>query len=204
MFRFAYYTLIVLILSNCSYYSFKGSIPAHINNVVIPPIVNKTSEYTVATILNEKFLDLMLLENILDIVSFESADSKLDITIKSVSDKPNIFTPDNSTGYEIVNEWKVMIQIDIIWYDLVYNRDIIIVEDIIDSGQTIKEIFARFNEMNPISIKVITLLHKNISKDIDMVDCLTAFDIENKFVIGYGLDYNNLFRNLKDIYIDNE
>jgi len=85
-----------------------------------------------------------------------------------------------------------------------YNRDIIIIEDIIDSGYTIKEIFTRFNEMNPISIKVVTLLHKNIAKDIDMVDCLAAFDIQNKFVIGYGLDYNNLFRNLKDIYIDNE
>ena len=84
------------------------------------------------------------------------------------------------------------------------DRDIIIVEDIIDSGHTIREIYSRFSSMNPISLKVITLLNKNIAKDIDMIDCLTAFDIENKFVIGYGLDYNNLFRNLKDIYIDNE
>ena len=88
MFRFAYYIIIVLIVSNCSYYSFKGSIPAHIKNIVIPPIVNKTSEYAVATILNEQFLDLMLLENILDIVSYEIADSKLDITIISITDKP--------------------------------------------------------------------------------------------------------------------
>jgi len=58
--------------------------------------------------------------------------------------------------------------------------------------------------MNPVSIKVITLLHKNIASNIEMLDCITAFNIENKFVIGYGLDYNNLFRNLKDIYIDNE
>ncbi len=85
-----------------------------------------------------------------------------------------------------------------------HDRDIIIVEDIIDSGETIKEIYNRFNEMNPVSIKVITLLHKNIASNIEMLDCITAFNIENKFVIGYGLDYNNLFRNLKDIYIDNE
>jgi len=84
------------------------------------------------------------------------------------------------------------------------DRDIIIVEDIIDSGHTIKEIYSRFSSMNPVSVKVITLLNKNIAKDIDMIDCLTAFNIENNFVIGYGLDYNNLFRNLKDIYIDNE
>ena len=105
MFRKIYYIIFIFMLPSCSYYSFKGSIPAHIKNVVIPPIVNKTSEYTVATILNEKFLDLMLLENILDIVSYENADSKLDIVVKSVTDKPNVFTPDNSTGYEIVNEW---------------------------------------------------------------------------------------------------
>ena len=84
------------------------------------------------------------------------------------------------------------------------NRNIIIVEDIIDSGKTIKEIYYKFKEMNPLSIKVITLLHKNIAKNIDMIDCMAAFNIENKFIIGYGLDYNNLFRNLKDIYIDNE
>ena len=84
------------------------------------------------------------------------------------------------------------------------DRDIIIVEDIIDSGHTIKEIYSRFSSMNPVSVKVITLLNKNIAKDIDTIDCLTAFNIENNFVIGYGLDYNNLFRNLKDIYIDNE
>jgi len=125
MFRLVYYMIFLFVFSNCTYYSFKGSIPAHIKNVVIPPIVNKTSEYTVATILNEKFLDLMLLENILDIVSYESADSKLDIIIKSITDKPNVFTPDNSTGYEIVNEWKVMIQVDMIWYDLINNKDII-------------------------------------------------------------------------------
>ena len=84
------------------------------------------------------------------------------------------------------------------------NKDIIIVEDIIDSGATIKEIYSRFNSLGPISIKVVTLLHKNIAKNIEDIDSITAFDIENKFVIGYGLDYNNLFRNLKDIYIDDE
>ena len=77
------------------------------------------------------------------------------------------------------------------------NKDIIIVEDIIDSGATIKEIYSRFNSLGPISIKVVTLLHKNIAKNIEDIDLITAFEIENKFVIGYGLDYNNLFRNLK-------
>lgn len=125
MYKIVHYITILFVFSNCSYYSFKGSIPAHIQNVVIPPIINQTSEYTVATILNEKFLDLMLLENILDIVSYENADSKLDIIVKSISDKPNVFYPDNNTGYEVVNEWKVMIQINMVWYDLINNKDII-------------------------------------------------------------------------------
>lgn len=125
MYKIIHYIMILFVFSNCSYYSFKGSIPAHIQNVVIPPIINQTSEYTVATILNEKFLDLMLLENILDIVSYENADSKLDIIVKSISDKPNVFSPDNNTGYEVVNEWKVMIQINMVWYDLINDKDII-------------------------------------------------------------------------------
>ena len=125
MYKIVHYITILFVFSNCSYYSFKGSIPAHIQNVVIPPIINQTSEYTVATILNEKFLDLMLLENILDIVSYENADSKLDIIVRSISDKPNVFSSDNNTGYEVVNEWKVMIQINMIWYDLINNKDII-------------------------------------------------------------------------------
>lgn len=125
MFKFVRYILILFLIFNCSFYSFKGSIPAHIKNVVIPPIVNKTSEYTAATILNEKFLDLMLLENILDIVSYENADSKLDITVESVTDKPNVFSADNSSGFEVVNEWKVMIKVDMIWIDLINNEEII-------------------------------------------------------------------------------
>lgn len=125
MYKFYILLLVTTFFSNCSFYSFKGSIPAHIKSVVISPIINNTSEYTVSTLLDEKFTSMMLLENILDIVKYENADSKLDITIKSISDKPNIFTIDNDSGYEIVNEWKIMIQVQIKWYDLVNNVDIV-------------------------------------------------------------------------------
>ena len=119
------YFIVTLLMGSCSFYSFKGSIPAHIKNVVISPIINNTSEYTVSTILEEKFVNMMLLENILDIVKYENANSKLDIVIKSISDKPNVYTIDDGSGYEIVNEWKVMIQVQIIWYDLINNIDIV-------------------------------------------------------------------------------
>ena len=119
------YIIFIILMGNCGFYSFKGSVPAHIKNIVISPLINNTSEYTASTILEEKFINMMLLENILDIVKYENADSKLDITVKSISDKPNVYTIDNQDGYEIVNEWKIMIQVQIYWYDLIQNKDIV-------------------------------------------------------------------------------
>ena len=122
---FPFKIIILLFAINCSFYSFKGSMPAHIDSVVISPIINETFEYTASTVLNDKFTSLMLLENILEIVSYENADSKLDIIVKAISDKPNVFTIDSDSGYEVVNEWKILIQVEVIWYDLINNVDII-------------------------------------------------------------------------------
>ncbi len=116
---------LLLLLQSCSYYSFKGSIPSHINSVVITPLKNETSEYMISDLLNEKFMNLLLFENILDIESFQNADSKLDIIITSLTDKPNIYTIDSNTEYEIVNEWKITMNVKIIWYDLINNENII-------------------------------------------------------------------------------
>ena len=117
--------LLILTLHNCGYYSFKGSIPTHINSVVISPLKNETSEYIISDILNEKFLKLILLENIIDIVSFEDADSKLDITITTLTDKPNVYSFSSSNEYEIVDEWKIQMSVKISWYDLKSNEAII-------------------------------------------------------------------------------
>ena len=119
------FIITLLLLFSCSYYSFKGSIPSHINSVVVSPINNVTAEFLITELLNEKLLKLMLLENILDIVSFEDADSKLDITIKSITDKPNVYSIDSSNQYEVVDEWKISININIFWYDLINDNNII-------------------------------------------------------------------------------
>ena len=113
----------VFLLQNCSFYSFKGSIPAHINSVVIYPLKNETSEFLITELLNEKILNAILLENILDVVSFENADSKLDIIIKSLSDKPNVYDIDEQE-YEVVNEWKITMTINVVWYDLIIKQDL--------------------------------------------------------------------------------
>ncbi|SVB27048.1 uncharacterized protein METZ01_LOCUS179902 [marine metagenome] len=60
--------LALLLFFSCNFYSFKGSIPAHIKSVVISPIENTTSEFLITDLLNEKLLESMLLENIFKVI----------------------------------------------------------------------------------------------------------------------------------------
>jgi hypoxanthine phosphoribosyltransferase len=80
-------------------------------------------------------------------------------------------------------------------------RDIIIVEDIIDTGLSIRYIEEIFQHYNPKSMKVVTLLLKPDSLKYDVKIDYIGFKIPSKFVIGYGLDYQQKFRNLPSIYI---
>ena len=84
-------------------------------------------------------------------------------------------------------------------------RNILVVEDIIDSGKTMNKIYEDILRCNPKDIKVITLLNKNTKhRNLKFKINWIGFNIPDKYVIGYGMDYNNLFRYLKDIYIENE
>jgi hypoxanthine phosphoribosyltransferase len=82
----------------------------------------------------------------------------------------------------------------------VNGRDIIIVEDIVDSGLSIKYIEEIFAKHTPNSMKVCTLLMKPESIKYNVKIDYIGFKIPSKFVIGYGLDYAQKFRNLKTIY----
>tara|TARA_B100000809_G_scaffold86452_1_gene84852 strand:+ start:9110 stop:9646 length:537 start_codon:yes stop_codon:yes gene_type:complete len=83
-------------------------------------------------------------------------------------------------------------------------RDIILIEDIVDTGNTLVKLYEILEEKNPKSIKIATLLYKpeayNKSHNIDYV----GKEIPNAFVLGYGLDYDGLGRNLSSIYVLNE
>jgi len=80
-------------------------------------------------------------------------------------------------------------------------REVVIVEDIIDTGNTLRETIACVKEHEPASIAVCTLLLKSEALEYDFEEiAYVGFEIENAFVIGYGLDYKGLGRNLKDIY----
>ena len=80
-------------------------------------------------------------------------------------------------------------------------RDVLIVEDIIDSGVTLNYLLRLLNQRNPKSIRIATLLDKP-ERRIQPVDVTyTGFQIPDEFVIGYGLDYAEDYRNLPDICV---
>ena len=75
-------------------------------------------------------------------------------------------------------------------------RDILFVEDIIDTGQTLKNLCNLFKERNAASVKIATLLDKPEGRIVDIGADYTCFTIPNEFVVGYGLDYDEYYRNL--------
>ena len=79
------------------------------------------------------------------------------------------------------------------------DKHVLIVEDIIDSGLTLSWIRSNLESRNPASVEICTLLRKPEAAKVE-IDCkYVGFDIPNSFVVGYGLDFDEKFRNLRDI-----
>lgn len=83
----------------------------------------------------------------------------------------------------------------------IFNRDIIIVEDILDTGFTLDYLTRLFTVRHPASIKVACLLNKPGERSFALTPDYLGFTIPDKYVVGYGLDYNGLYRNLPYIGI---
>ena len=84
--------------------------------------------------------------------------------------------------------------------DDLFGRDVIIVEDIVDTGKTLHNFLPRLVHQQPKSLRMATLLHKPDATEFPLSLDYIGFSIPNKFVVGYGLDYDGLGRNLKEIY----
>ncbi len=105
----------------------------------------------------------------------------------------------SSYGTGTVSSGKLKIKKDL--DNDVKGRDVLIVEDIIDSGFTLSNLKALLTERGAASVKIVTLLNKSSRRIYDIAPDYNCFYIENEFVVGYGLDYREYYRNLPYIGI---
>src|ERR1700730_2851659 len=83
--------------------------------------------------------------------------------------------------------------------DLIH-RHVVIIEDIVDTGKTLEQFLPQLNYQQPSSLKICALLHKPEATVYPIKIDYLGFSIPNKFVVGYGLDYDGLGRNIPEIY----
>lgn len=91
-----------------------------------------------------------------------------------------------------------------IFYDIredITNKDVLLIEDIVDTGVSMNYIRERILMKGPKSLRICTLLDKKERRQVDVPLDYVGFEIPNEFVVGYGLDYDNRFRNLPYISI---
>lgn len=82
----------------------------------------------------------------------------------------------------------------------IFDRHVVVIEDIVDTGLTMKHLMDSFSRLKPASISIATLFLKPDSLKVELKLSYVGFRIPNKFIVGYGLDYNGQGRNLADIY----
>ena len=81
-----------------------------------------------------------------------------------------------------------------------FGQDLIIVEDIMDTGLTLSKVVEELSGLGTRSVEIVTLIRKASARQHAVQPKYIGFDIEDEFVVGYGLDYDGLGRNLKDLY----
>jgi hypoxanthine phosphoribosyltransferase len=113
--------------------------------------------------------------------------------------KPNVIVDFMSVssyvGEETTGEVRILKDLD----ENVNGKHVLIVEDIIDTGLTLDKMLAVFKGRNPASLEICTLLSKPDRRRIDIDVKYVGFEIEDKYVLGYGFDKDQKYRQLKDI-----
>ena len=124
--KYCIFITCLILFQSCGFYSFKGSIPAHIDSLYISPILNNSKEYLVLDVFNDEIYDTFLKENVLKLEDINDAKSRLDIVILSVTDKPFSYSiNDVSSFYEQVNEWRITIKTRVEWIDITNNEPLL-------------------------------------------------------------------------------
>jgi hypoxanthine phosphoribosyltransferase len=80
-------------------------------------------------------------------------------------------------------------------------RDVLLVDDIFDTGHTLVEVMEKIRSYEPTSLRSAVLLRKHGRQEVDFEPDFIGFEIPNEFVVGYGLDYQDMYRNLPDLAI---
>jgi len=78
----------------------------------------------------------------------------------------------------------------------ILNRHVLVVDDIFDTGRTLWDLIPQIDDLGPISVRIAVLLQKEGRREVPLKPDFTAFTIPNEFVVGYGLDYCDKYRNL--------
>ncbi|HQZ59754.1 MAG TPA: hypoxanthine phosphoribosyltransferase, partial [Acinetobacter sp.] len=78
----------------------------------------------------------------------------------------------------------------------IFGKDVLVVEDIIDSGNTLSKVMEILQTRNPNSIELCTLVSKPSRREIDLTVKFLGFEVEDRFIVGYGLDYDQKYRHL--------
>ncbi len=161
----------------------EAEIKDHINELAKKLIVDyKHKKLTIIGILNGS---LIFLSDLIRLLPFSV---KID-TIRVNAYVGNSTFPQKEA--EIINDMKLDIQ----------DEHVLIVDDILDTGKTLAKIIQMIKRHNPLSIRLCVLLNKSERREIEIVPDYYCFEIEDKFVVGYGLDYDNKYRNLPYIAV---
>ena len=114
--KLTYFGILLLLMQSCAFYSTKGTIPIHIKDVYINPIKNNSIDQEVVNLLDIQLNQLLLNQNILKIVEYDEADSKIEITILEVLDSPYTINKGEQFDTE-VTEWKLSVKAKVVWLD---------------------------------------------------------------------------------------
>ncbi len=141
--------------------------------------------------INEDYKD----KNLLFIVILRGAfmfASDLYKRIKVLSDVDFMAVSSYGSGTESTGQIKILKDLS----NPIDGKDIIIVEDILDTGITLDSLVKMLEVRNPASIEICTCISKPSRRMVDVEAKYVGFEVENEFIVGYGLDYNEKYRNL--------